>query len=409
MPWYLYLAFKQLFPDGRRIPFFFLVAVLGVTIGVWILIVVQSVMGGFGQTYREKIVQTNGHIRIESGKAMYDYESIIDYLATVPEVQAAAPYALGFVMLQHGDRPTFPTVRGIDVNREREVIPIDKFLLLGSLDDLDDDSVLLSRSLAASIGATMGSNVEVFTPLMLEKLKEDEVLLPRELRVAGIYETGWADFDKSTMVSTLRLMQELYKLEGGVHGVSVRLEPGADEKAVAARIEADLSPPNRALTWLDMYEDWLWVLELEKNMMFVLLVPVVVVAAFAIGIAQLLIVIRKTREIGLLSALGGRPRQLVACFCFQGLLIGISGCILGVATAMVFLYFRNDVVYLFATLSGSQEVLIRFYQFADLPVKVSPRDLLIIGLGSLILMTAASLIPAWWASRMKPADALRNE
>jgi lipoprotein-releasing system permease protein len=312
-------------------------------------------------------------------------------------------------MLQHGDRPTFPTVRGIDVDREGEVIPLDKFLIVGSISDLDDDSVLLSRSLAASIGAAMGVTVEVFTPLMLEKLKEDEVLLPRELQVAGIYETGWADFDKSTMVSTLRLMQELYKLEGGAHGVSVRLHPGADEESVAARLEEGLSPPNRALTWLDMYEDWLWVLELEKNMMFVLLIPVVVVAAFAIGIAQLLIVIRKTREIGLLGAIGGRPRQLVACFCFQGLLIGISGCILGVALAMVFLYFRNDIVYLFATLTGSQDVLIKFYQFADLPVKVSARDLTVIILCSLAMMIAASLIPAWWASRMKPADALRNE
>ena len=409
MPWYLYLALKQLFPDGRRVPFFFLVAVFGVTLGVWILIVVQSVMGGFGQTYREKIVETNGHLRIEYGNVMYDHEGVIADLAHVPEVRAAAPYALGFVMLQHGDRPTFPTIRGIDAEREPEVIPIDKFLILGTIDDLDDDSVLLSRSLASSVGATMGSTVEVFTPLMLEKLKEDEVLLPRELRVVGIYETGWADFDKSTMVSTLRLMQELYKLEGGVHGVSVRLQPGADEEAVAARLEADLFPPNRALTWLDMYEDWLWVLGLEKNMMFVLLVPVVVVAAFAIGIAQLLIVIRKTREIGLLSAIGGRPRQLVACFCFQGLMIGITGCILGIALAMVFLYFRNDVVYLFASLTGSQDVLIKFYQFANLPVKVSARDLTVIVVCSLVMMAVASLIPAWWASRMKPADALRNE
>lgn len=409
MPWYLYLALKQLFPTGKRVSFFFLISVCGVMLGVMILVIVQSVMGGFGQTYREKIVQTNGHIRIESGDPMYDYQTVLDTVSGMAEVKGASPYAHGVVMLQHNNRPAFPTIRGIDVEREPSVVPMQDFLQLGSLDDLDDDSVLLSRMLAASIGATLGTTVEVFTPLMLDKLKDDEVLLPRELQVAGIYETGWNDFDSNTMVSTLRLMQELYNLQGAAHGVALRLHPGIDEAVVADELNEILTGGKRAMTWLDMYEDWLWILQMEKNMMFFLLIFIVLVAAFVIAIAQLLTVVRKTKEIGLLVAIGGQPRHLVACFCFQGFFIGFLGVLLGILFALVALFFRNDIIYGFASLTGSQEALVKFYQFSQLPVHYAVSDFVVISLSALVLTTLAGLVPALRAARMKPAEALRSE
>ena len=409
MPWYLYLALKQLFPLGRRISFFFLISVCGVMLGVMILVIVLSVMGGFGMTYREMIVDTNGHLRIESGEVISDHEELLERLSSNPAVRAAAPYAIGVFMLQYENRPALPYLRGIDIDLEPEVIPVKSFMREGTLDDLDDDSVLLSRSLAASVGARRGSLVEVYSPLMIERIREDEVLLPRELRVAGIYETGWNDFDSNTMVGTLRLMQELYDLGSGVHGIAVRLQDGYDEQEVARAIEEDLGAPLRVLTWLEMYEDLLWILRLEKNMMFFLLIFIVIVAAFVIANAQLLTVVRKTREIGLLAALGGKPHQLVACFCFQGFFIGLLGTALGIAAALVALYFRNDVVHAILRLTGGEEVLVQFYQFAQLPVHYDPQDFLVISISSLVLTTMAGLVPAWRAARMKPAEALRSE
>ncbi len=409
IPWYLYLALKQLFPSGRRVSFFFLISVCGVMLGVMILVIVQSVMGGFGMTYREKIVATNGHLRIETGEVIFGYSELLNSITANPAVRAAAPYAQGVIMLQHDNRPAFPILRGIDIELEPEVIPINEFIIIGGLDGLDDDSVLLSNGLAASIGATLGSEIEIYTPLMLEKIKQDEILLPRELSVAGIYETGWNDFDSNTMVGTLRLMQELYNLRGGILGITVRLKPGYDEEQVAREMSSQFPPPNRVLTWLDMYEDLLWILRLEKNMMFFLLIFIVIVAAFVIAIAQLLTVLRKTREIGLLAALGGKPRQLMACFCFQGFFIGVLGTALGILVALVALYFRNDIIYGFSKLTGSEEVLLRFYQFARLPVHYTSGDFIVISVSALLLTTLAGLIPAWRAARMKPAEALRSE
>jgi lipoprotein-releasing system permease protein len=204
-------------------------------------------------------------------------------------------------------------------------------------------------------------------------------------------------------------MQELYNLSNGVHGIAVRLNPGYDEEKVASIFREKILPPNELMTWLDMYAGLLWILKLEKNMQFFLLLFIVIVAAFAIANAQLLTVIRKTREIGLLGALGGQPHQLIACYCFQGLFIGVLGTIFGITIGLVALYFRNDIIYGFAKLTNSEDLLIKFYQFAELPVYYTCSDFLAISISALILTTLAALLPAWHAARMKPAEALRNE
>ncbi len=379
-------------------------------LGVALLVIVLSVMDGFGQIYREKIILTNGHLRIESGGVIYNSGRIEEILADYPEIAAAEPYAQGVVMLQYGNRPAFPFIRGIDPALENRVIPLGRFLLEGRPGELDDDSVFLSRSLAQKVGVTAaGDEVDVFTPLMLEKLREDEVLLPRELRVAGFYETGWYDFDSNTLICSLRRMQELYGLDSGVHGVALRLAEGADERVLAERLNEVLPPPLRAVTWIEMFENFLWILKLEKNLMFFLLLFIVLVAAFAISIAQLLTVARKTREIGLLSALGAEPGGLALCFCFQGLVIGIIGTILGFILGLAALYFRNEIIRGFAVLTDSREVLLKFYQFADLPAHYTVADFAAITVCALALSALAGLVPAIRASRLKPADALRSE
>jgi len=409
MPWYLYLALKQLFPSGRRVAFFTLASVAGVMLGVAVLIVVLSVMNGFGDEIRAKIVETNGHVRVETGGIMVDQDAVMAKIRARPEVAAAAPYAQGIVMLQADNRPAFPYIRGIDVAREQAVVPLEKFLVAGRVADLDDDSVFLSSELAASLGARIGQQVEVYSPLLLERLKKDEILLPRRVRVAGIFETGWNQVDSNTVICPLRLMQDLYGLGRGVHGVSVRLRPGNDADEFAARLNAMFSGTHHAVSWLDSNRDFLFVLQLEKNMLFFLLLFIVLVAAFAITGSLLITVVRKTREIGLLGAIGGKPRQVAACFCFQGFLIGVAGTALGIALAVTALTFRNEVMHAFAQVTQSQAALVRFYQFSNLPLSYSVHDFALIITSSIAIATLAGLLPAWRAARLKPVEALRSE
>jgi lipoprotein-releasing system permease protein len=377
-----------------------------------LLVVVQSVMGGFGNEIRTRIIDIEGHIQIRSPGILRDTDKLVETARKHPSIAQAAPFAQGMVMLQYNLRPTFPGIRGFDPNDLRTVLPMDRFLVSGSLDDLDDDSVLISSGLALDLGARTGDELELYTPLMLERLKEDSILMPRSVRIAGIFETGWQAVDGATVISTLRLMQDIYNLGDGAHGITLRMKPGihaARAPEVAAQLQQMLPPTVRALSWLEVNGEFLWALAFEKNMIFFLMLCVVLIAAFAIASNMLVTVVRKTREIGVLGAMGGTPRSIAACFCWQGLAIGLAGTILGILLALVLLHFRNELVALLAYLSGQDTVLLHVYQFHQLPVHYSAADFIRISSASVLLSTLAGLLPAWRAAQLKPADALRSE
>jgi lipoprotein-releasing system permease protein len=419
MPWYLYLALKQLFPTGRRFPFFTAISALSVALGVALLIIVLSVMGGFGYEIHQMIVDTQGDIQIRCNGLIPNPGPIAGAIERIPGVVATTPFAEGVVVLEHGSKPAFPTIQGIDIDRVGRVIPLDRYIRIGSLDDLDDDSIILSSQLALSIGARIGSMVEVYSPLQIEKAKNDEVMLPSELTVVGIFEIGHQQLDSSTVIVTLRRMQELYGLGTAVHGINVKITPGLDVDELTARIntvlQADqggLWPPLRGLlarSWREINQGFLWVLQLEKNIMLVILLFVVLVAAFLTMSLLLVLVLKKTREIGLLSALGGSRWKVAACFCLQGVGIGVVGTLCGLALGFTFLHYRNDVVRLVTRFTGSQALLERFYQFSEMPSHTEPRDLAVIIISAIVLSTLAGIIPALIAARLKPVEALRNE
>jgi lipoprotein-releasing system permease protein len=300
-------------------------------------------------------------------------------------------------------------LRGVDVGSVASVTPLDKYMLVGSLDDLDDDSIILSSQLAASLGANVGSTVDVYSPLTLRKMGQDQVFLPRQVKVVGILEIGHQQLDTSTVYGTLRLAQDLYGLGSTVHGIDVRLSPGVNEDDGAARINALLPADIRAFSWEDSFSDFLWVLNLERNMIFFLLLFIVIVAAFSVMSSLLISVVRKTREIGLLGALGARPIEVAACFCAQGLLIGILGTAAGLALGFTALEFRNNVILWITRVTQRQEVMRRFYQFSELPAHSSGSTVALIIVMTIVISTLAGLLPAWKAARLKPVEALRGE
>lgn len=411
MPWYLYLALKQLFPTGKKFPFFTAISVLGVALGVALLVISTSVMGGFGYEIRRMIVDTQGEVQVRGEGLIADAAGLQARLATVPGVVATTPFAEGVVGLQYEGKPAYPAMQGIDVNRVGQVVPLERFIRAGRLDDLDDDSIIISSKLALSLGARIGSRVEIYSPLLLEKLKNDEVLLPRELRVVGIFEVGHQQLDSSVVLVTLRAMQELYGLGAAIHGVNVKIAPKLDADVVATRINGALPPAAqaRARSWMEANQDFLFILQLEKNMIFFLLTFIIIVSAFSVTSSLLISVVRKTREIGLLGALGARPMQVAACFCFQGLLIGATGTVAGLGLGLGTLHFRNELVAAFTRLTASEEVLVRFYQFSQLPAHTAPGDVGLIVACSVVISMLAGLLPAWRAARLKPVEALRNE
>ena len=410
MPWYLYHALKQLFPSGRFFSFFSLMSIMGVMLGVCVLIIVQSVMNGFGEGIRQRLVETEGDIRIRSSEVINDWEAVYEKLEQEDRVVAASPYAEGVVMLQHENRPQFPLVRGIDPLTAESVLPMEQFLTVGQMEDFDDEGVFLGEGLAYSLRAGPGSIIEVFTPLMLERLKQDEVLLPREFKVVGLFRTGSPQVDGNTMITTLRVMQELYGLRDGAHGLTLRLRPGVDAFSYSRELEAGvLREGLDAVSWLESNRDFLFVVEQEKRIISFILIFIILVASFSIAIALMMAVIRKTREIGLLVAMGARPRQVAYSFCFQGFVIGGLGTLMGIAMALVCLHFRLPILTAYTKLTNSEVNFLGVYDVYEIPVHYLASDFITVSCFAVIISTLAGLLPAFRAARLKPADALRSE
>lgn len=409
MPWYLYIAIRHTFPKGKVWPFFTIMSVTGVVLGTMALVTVLSVFNGFGHAIREVVSETSGDLKVMNGRIFEGYEEKIELLKQSELVDSAAPAAFGVVVLQAGNRPIFPAVQGVDIFEERSVVPIDRYVYSGSLDDMDDDSILVSSGISNTLRIRTGDLVDVYTPLMIERLKHDEVLLPREMRVAGIFETGFAKIDENTIITTLRSMQDLYGLGEGVHAIKVKLKKGVDPELAAAELQPLFEPPFRVSTWLESNAEYLAIIQFEKRMMFFLLLFIVLVASFSIAISLFTSVVKKTREIGLLTSMGATGRQLMACFCLQGFAVGIVGTAVGFALSFLVLSMRESITDLLFWMIGGKERSMEFYFFSELPVHYVSSDLILIAFLAISIATLAGLIPAIKAGRLKPAEALRSE
>lgn len=412
MKWWLYIALKQLFPTGKVVSFFAAVSLLGVALGVLGLFGTQSVMNGFHSEISLKLRDTTGDVIIRNyGRPMHSLETLKERLKSMPEVESMEFVAQGPVMMVVNNVPVFPMLRSYDTISGECALPIreKKFVRMGSIDDLDDDSIILGQRLAASVGAGVGDKVDVFSPTMLDKIKRDEVPMAASLDVVGLLATDYSQVDSNIALVSLRRMRDLYNLGDGSHSIAIRLKESAKDSAEAFAkklVDEDIVPRSYYVTtWLGANEAFLRVIKMEKVMMSLIIFLIILVASFSICISLYTSVLRKTREIGLSAAMGARPLQIAATYCFQGFAIGLFGSILGLLLTFLLLHFRAPI----AEFIVGREALIEFYHFARLPVKYELKDALWACGFSIVLCTLAGFLPALRAARLKASEAMRNE
>lgn len=412
MKWWLYIALKQLFPTGKVVSFFAAVSLLGVALGVLGLFGTQSVMNGFHSEISLKLRDTTGDVIIRNyGRPMHSLETLKERLKSMPEVESVEFVAQGPVMMVVNNVPVFPMLRSYDTISGECALPIreKKFVRMGSIDDLDDDSIILGQRLAASVGAGVGDKVDVFSPTMLDKIKRDEVPMAASLDVVGLLATDYSQVDSNIALVSLRRMRDLYNLGDGSHSIAIRLKESAKDSAEAFAkklVDEDIVPRSYYVTtWLGVNEAFLRVIKMEKVMMSLIIFLIILVASFSICISLYTSVLRKTREIGLSAAMGARPLQIAATYCFQGFAIGLFGSILGLLLTFLLLHFRAPI----AEFIVGREALIEFYHFARLPVKYELKDALWACGFSIVLCTLAGFLPAIRAARLKASEAMRNE
>ncbi|HUI07876.1 MAG TPA: ABC transporter permease [Verrucomicrobiae bacterium] len=407
LPFELFLGLRYLKPKRTFVSVITLISLAGVTIGVWVLIVVIAVMSGFDRELRDKLMGMYAHVTVTGGLIEHSDQLLKTVLAT-PHVRAASPFAMGLVLIEFDRHVATPYLKGIDPQREVTVSKLGGYIKEGRL-DLAGDKVVIGSELASQYGIVLGDKITVYSPRNLEK-KGEEVYLPMELTVTGIFESGMYEYDAGLIFTSLETAQELYDLGNAVHGIEVTTDdPIVGAREVAEALNRKLPPPLRAQTWAQMNQRLLGAIQVEKSVMFFILTFIVVVAAFGIMSTLITVTVQKTREIGVMKALGAASGKILRIFLLQGFIVGVFGVALGVGLGLVTVHNINPINHFLSHVVGIELFPREIYNFPSIPALLTVRDLLTIGLSALVICTLAGLLPALRAARLEPVEALRYE
>ena len=390
-------------------------------LGVAVLMIVIAVMSGFDREWRERILGATAHMKVEvRGGLMRDYAGPASIIARDPEVKGVSPYVLGPVMIQSQPRKTTEqplvaggVLRGIDPEREHQVSVLHTSVFRGDF-DVSGHGILIGSTFAYNLQLDVGDHVALISASTLANWQKtrkqpDEIALPDDYTVRGIFNLGFDEFDRLMIVSSLETAQELQVLNGEVHGLFAMLRDPFRADEVAARLQAALGPEYRAISWTKDNKEIFGALATEKVVMYFVLFFVMIVAAFAIVNSEITFAVNKIKEIGLLKSLGASNRQVMWIFLGHSIAIGVFGVGLGFGLALLVLANMNHFLHAMQRWADVKLLPPAIYHISELPSQILPMDVAIICGGGFLICVLAGLLPAWKASRLQPVEALRNE
>jgi lipoprotein-releasing system permease protein len=425
LPFELLLALRYLRPKRTFVSIITLISIIGVALGVAVLIIVISVMSGFDHDLRQKILGFNSHLVVMNQHGpMQNYSAVTEAVAKNPAVRGVTPFVMGPVLVKTQGATNVPSMqdtpilRGVDVTREEKVSELPHKVVFGNF-DLSGRGMVVGIDLARNLGLSLGDHLSVYSSRDFEKLrvaleekkKGDDITipLPADYEVRGIFQMGYNDYDSHIVITSLENAQELYGFEDTVHGLMVMLDNPEHAPDVKRELEKSLGYNFYCLTWMEQNSAILGAIAVEKNVMFYLLFFIVLVAALCILNAQITFVIQKTREIGMLKALGASRLQISGIFLFQSGIIGVIGVASGFGLGMLAVIYRNNFLHFLRTATGLEIFPASVYGFGELPALIMPTDVAVICIGSFIICILGGLLPAWRAGHLKPVEALRHE
>ena len=396
---------------GRNsfISFIALTSMAGIALGVAALIVVLSVMNGFQEELRNRILSVASHIEVRGMPSLADDAAVARAALGAPHVKAAAPYVLGQAMISAGGANRGVLVRGIDPGRENTVADIGQHMRVGSLDALKPGGfgIVLGADLARALGVRLGETVVVITP---QGTLTAAGTLPRlkSFTVVGVFEIGMYEFDSGLALIDLEDAKKLYRLEG-VSGVRLKLDDLYAAPRVAQELVGRLNVDAEIRDWTMSHANFFRAVQIEKRVMFIILTLIIAVAAFNIVSAQVMTVTDKEADIAILRTLGSSPSSITAIFMIQGGLIGMIGTLLGVAGGVLLALNVGTVLPAIERLFSVQILDKTVYYISELPSDLQTGDVITIAGIALVLALLATIYPAWRAAKVNPAEALRYE
>ena len=402
------------------------ISIAGVGLGVMALIVVIAVMSGFSKDLRDKILGTNSHIVVSNmNQAMVEnYNDILKKIRSMKGVTAAAPFIMNQVMLINGDRVSGVVARGIDPDSEGVVSDLGKNMISGTLFDLKVKpnhfkniksrqgkkraGIILGKELSRRMGVGVGDIVSMVSPV---SRVTPVGLIPRMklFKVVGVFESGMYEYDANLSFILLKSAQKFFSMKNGISGIEIRVADIEQAGDIASIIQKELGFPYLVRDWMRMNRNLFSALKLEKIVMFIILILIIFVAAFNIVSTLFMLVMEKAKEIAILKSMGASCSSIIKIYSYQGLVIGLVGTFLGCAAGFVIVPNLNEIVGFIEVVFGIEAFPSDVYYLDRLPSKIQYMDSLLIIIFSVVICLAASLYPAWRASKIDLVDGLRYE
>ena len=394
------------------ISFISLSSMLGVALGVMALIVVLSVMNGFENELRDRILGMTAHasVQVPGGQPLKNWESLEDTLRQQPHVLGLAPFVQTQAMLTNGGGVQGALIRGVVPDREPEVSVVAEKMVQGKLTDLESGkyNIVLGYALALTLRANVGDKVTIVAP---QPNTTPAGIVPRLKRftVVGIFEVGMNEYDSSMAIIHIDDAKKLFKIKDGVTGIRLKLDDMFNAPTISRDIVKQLPGYYGVIDWTQYHTNFFKALKTEQTVMFVILTLIVAVAAFNIVSTLVMVVTDKQADVAILRTLGMTPGSIMWVFIIQGVIIGLVGTLLGITGGVLLALNIKHIVPWIEEKFDTVFMPADTYVISGVPSDLQWSEVINIGLVAFVLCLLATLYPAWRAARTQPAEALRYE
>ncbi|MFC1809458.1 lipoprotein-releasing ABC transporter permease subunit [Candidatus Omnitrophota bacterium] len=397
-----------------------LISILGVAVGVMALIVVLSVMSGFDRELKSKIVGVNPHVVINKQGGVEDYEELIHEIQTfgLEKINSISPYVIGQGIIRSNSNALGVMVKAVDPKRE-DIGFLKKYLRQGTIDfsapenETEEQeikgSVIIGQTLAHNLFVGEGDVVHIISPSLEKKGLFKSSAKTETFRVSGIFQFGMYDVDSTFVLMKIEDAQELYGLGNRVTGLSIKLDDVYWAERTKQILYEKLKHNVWIQTWIDMNRNFFAALKVEKNVMAILLFLIILVAAFNIVSTLIMVVMEKTKDIGVLKSIGVTKKAIRGIFILEGAIVGIVGTACGVAAGLMMTRWLNPIADFVEKVTGFEVFPSDIYYFDSIPTQTNLIDVIVIASFAFLITVFASMYPAERAAALKPVDALRYE